>query len=239
MSLEPRNFVCDGPDVFAKLTISPSPAPNATEASPIYTSIDAQVAVSGSYVDGTKTFDFSHTTSITTLTRVAARDGSTVTIENLEIERDHNVSAYADIAAEPVPGANETIMIGRGLLSGSGLVVPFDPPNLSSSLLEEVAEIGTVTDTAPDPDTTTAIEGLLSVFAPYFTGTISGGDLKMVVRMDGLIFVSTAAEYPVSFTKEIDASAWGSPDFRDIRGTYSQTDTDSNGIEYVWSVTVG
>ena len=234
--LDPRNIVADGPDVFSRLAaLSYIPLPSSAEGSPIYLTIDAEVAVSGSYTVGTVTYSYTGTTSVTQRTRESIRTDAAADTDHYEITRDHDPSSWADIGVIISATANTFSATQWNVLGCNGGTPPFAPPTflLAPSIIEYID--GTATDTAPDPDTENPIPLELNVFPPTFTGTIAGGDLKMLVKLR-IVENGNAAEI---FTHEIDASAWTSLDFRDIRGTYGTTSYDANGIEYIWSVTVG
>lgn len=240
--LDPRNVIADGPDVFSQLiAIGIDPSASGAEGSPIYQTIDAEVTVSGSYTDGSIDYAFSGTTAITQRTRVAARDaiiGADISGENYELTRADGISSWCDFGViTGIDTLNFTAEQNQ-TLGANGGSPPFAPPgfNLGSSL-EDFIE-GTRTDTAPDPDETVARFIKLTVIAPYFTGSINDGTLRMNVRLDATVNDGESDEYSESFPVEIDPTSWDSADFRDIRGTYGETSYDANGIEYVWSVTV-
>jgi len=234
--LDPRNIVADGPDVFAlPSAVGVGPSPLGAEASPIYLTVDASVAVSGSYTVGTVTREYSGSTSVTQRTRAAIRTDAEVNVvgENYEIERDHGDSNWGDFGVLQTGASNTFSAVHWNPMGCNGGTPPFAPPSfvLDSFIVEYVD--GTETDTAPDPDTETPITVVLHVFLPIFMGSIQDGDLKMLVRV--IAIENGVAEI---FREEIDASAWTVTDFRDIRGTYGTTSTDSNGIEYTWSITI-
>ena len=234
--LDPRNIVADGPDVFA---LDPAASHAAfslgAEASPIYLTVDASVAVSGSYTVGTVTREYSGSTSVTQRTRAAIRTDAEVDSagENYEIKRDHGDSNWGDFGVLMGGASNTFSAVHWNPMGCNGGTPPFAPPTfvLDSFIVEYVD--GTETDTAPDPDTETPITVEVSVVPPFFTGSIQDGDLKMLVRL-----IAVENGVMETFDEEIDASAWTVTDFRDIRGTYGTTSTDSNGIEYTWSITI-
>ena len=235
--LDPRNIVADGPDVFALASsVSDGLSPHGAEASPIYLTVDASVAVSGSYTVGTVTREYSGSTSVTQRTRAAIRTDAEVDVvgENYEIERDHGDSNWADFGVLQTGASNTFSAVHWNPMGCNGGTPPFAPPSfvLAPSIVEYVD--GTETDTAPDPDTETPITVEVRVVQPLFTGSIQDGDLKMLVRL-----VAVENGVMETFYEEIDASAWTVTDFRDIRGTYGKTSTDSNGISYTWSITIG
>ena len=240
--LDPRNIVADGPDVFSRVAaIGIDPLSSSAEGSPIYLTIDASVAVSGSYTVGTVTYDYSGITSVTQRTRESIRIDAGVDMagENYEIVRDHDPSSFVDFGVIYSSTENTFFATQAHTLGCNGGTPPFAPPTflLAPSIIEYIE--GTSTDTDPDPDSVQdeAIE--LSVSPPYFTGSIQAGDLEMIVRLLARVNEGTADEYIETFDIVTDASAWTSLDFRDIRGTYGTTSYDANGIEYIWSVTVG
>jgi len=233
MPLTPRNIVCDNPQVFSFIAQRLSTDPTGIDSSPIYLTVDAQVAVSGSYTAGSNDYDFSATTSISTLNRVSIMDGRTLSAANQNLD-----GTQYDLAQEVLLEAGEfaaTIAKLIGADTFRFLIAPFGPPEfLHDGLGEENLVIGTVTDNNDDPATVTDAIGTFILSTPFFTGTIQGGDLKLKVRL-----IANLTNSSNTFIHEVDASAWGSPEFRDIRGTYGTTSTDSNGISYTWSITIG
>jgi len=241
MSLDPRNIVADGPDVMSKvLAIGIDPLSSSGEGSPIYTTIDAEVSVSGAYTDGFLEYSFTGTTSIDQRTRVEIRSiigGVDFAGEHYEIIRDNDVSSWVDFGVITGVAELEFLSVQSNILGCNGGTPPFAPPNFICSILGFVD--GERVDTEPDPNVTEPRAIELSIIPPYFTGSIQDGDLMMVVALSIKVNVSDPDEYSETLTHEIDASSWTTLDFRDIRGTYGTTSYDTNGIEYIWSVTIG
>jgi hypothetical protein len=236
--LDPRNIIADGPDVFAKVAaIGIDPLVSSAEGSPIYETIDAEVSVNGSYTVGSVTYEYSGTTSVTQRTRESIRTDAVIDFagENYEVVRDHGISSWVDFGVILDASENTFAAVQGNILGCNGGTPPFAPPSflLAPSIIEYID--GTSTDTDPDPDLIEAIIVELQIAPPFFTGSIQNGDLKMKVSLR-IVENGNAAE---TFTAEIDCSTWDSTDFRDIRGTYGTTSYDTNGIEYVWSVTIG
>jgi len=239
MSIVARNIVVEGPDVMSHLAATSFDYfPGGFEAAPIYLTLDAAVTMTGSFSVGSIDYDYSGSPTISQMTRVAARDLTiTLELENAEIARTTNPSAFADAASSTGLSTNEFTATLLDLdICANGVTPPFSPPwfgeknpGMSGSVT------GTKTDNTQIPAVVTDANAGLRVFPPKFSGTIADGDLQMYVELS---YVVDGVGSGI-FRKNYDASAWGSPDFRDIRGTYGATDTDSNGIEYVWSVTVG
>jgi len=243
MAITPRNIVCDGPDVFSQVAfIGIAPLNSSAEGAPIYTTLDAEVTVSGGYTDGDLVYDFAGTTAITQRTRAEIRadiGGVDVAGENAEIVRDNDVSSWVDFGYIVGAGSDIFMATQAETLGCNGGVPPFAPPafELSNALVDYVD--GTRTDTAEDPDLEEARSIELTVYPPYFTGSIQDGDLEMIVSLVVIVNVGNVDEYTETFNFATDCSAWTTSDFRDIRGTYGTTSTDINGIEYIWSVTIG
>lgn len=238
MPLTPINIIADGPDVFSSLAaIGVDPLPSSAEGSPIYETIDAEVSVSGSYVVGTVTYDYSGTTSVTQRTREDIRTDAAIDIagEHYEVVRDYDESSWGAFGVILSASENTFAAVQSNVLGCDGGTPPFAPPSfvLAPSIIEYID--GTSTDTDPDPDLEDTVTIEMEVGTPFFTGSIQDGDLKMNVRLR-IVENGNPQEF---FTEEIDASAWTESDFRDIRGTYGTTSYDSNGIEYIWSVTIG
>ena len=238
MALTPRNIVLDGPDVFSKVAfIGIDPLTSSAEGSPIYETIDAEVSVNGSYTVGTVTYEYAGTANATQRTRESIRTDATLDIsgEHYEIERDHDVSSWIDFGVILSASEDTFAAVQGNILGCNGGTPPFAPPVfLPEPEIVEYVE-GTSTDTSTSPATVNTISVELQLSPPFFTGSIQDGDLKMNVSLR-IVENGNPAE---TFTHEIDASAWTTADFRDIRGTYGATDYDSNGIAYVWSVTIG
>ena len=241
MSLDPRNIVADGPDVMSKvLAIGILPLSSSGEGSPIYTTIDAEASVSGAFTDGFLEYSFSGTTSIDQRTRVEIRSiigGVDFAGEHYEIIRDNDVSSWVDFGVITGGAELEFVAVQSNILGCNGGTPPFAPPNFICSILGYVD--GERIDTEPDPNVTEPRTIELSIIPPYFTGSIQDGDIMMVVALSIKVNVSDSDEYSETLTHEIDASSWTTLDFRDIRGTYGTTSYDTNGIEYIWSVTIG
>lgn len=242
MSLEPRNLVCDGPDVFSRvLAIGIAPLSSSGEGSPIYLTIDAEATVSGSYTDGSLEYAFSGSTAIDQRTRVDIRSiigGVDIAGENYEITRNNDISSWVDFGFITGGDVNEFAAVQSNTLGCNGGSPPFAPPGFYHfDIFDSIP--GTRTDTAEDPDLVLDRSIGLVFTPPYFTGSIQDGDLKMVISLDATVNQGDPDEYSETFNVEIDCSAWTTLDFRDIRGTYGDTSYDVNGIEYIWSVTIG
>jgi len=244
MPLTPRNIVCDGPDVFSDVVfIGISPLQSHAEASPIYSTIDASVVVSGGYTAGDIEYDYSGSTSINQVSRIAIIDqvtGIEFGGDNFEIDRENDINSYIDVGIISVIPTGNFAALHWQELGCNGGSPPFAPPRFSlAEIITDTIE-GTRTDTSTDPEEETASFVRLTLTPPYFTGTISGGDLELVVELQVEVgYTFSGSAYTESFTDKTDASGWGSPEFRDIRGTYGTTSTDSNGISYTWSITIG
>jgi hypothetical protein len=244
MSITPRNIVLDGPDVMsAVLAIGINPISSSGEGSPIYETIDAEAAVSGTYTDGPLEYDFSSTTAIPQQYRAELRPlvgGVDVAGEHYEIERDHDVSSWVDFGFISVGDPSTFLALQSNILGCNGGSPPFAPPffYVGTDLTDYSIE-GTVTDTSEDPETVNP-RGIELIFTPpFFRGSIQDGDLEMVVSLTATVNVEDPGEYTETFEFITDASAWDTTDFRDIRGTYGTTSYDANGIQYIWSITLG
>lgn len=242
MSLDPRNIVCDGPDAFSQvIAIGILPLSSSAEGSPIYDTIDAEVGVDGSYSDGAINYVFSGTTAITQSTRQEIRSmtgGVDFAGEHHEIVRLHDVSSWVDFGVITGISSNKFMACQSNVLGCNGGSPPFAPPAFVAGEMVGYVD-GTRTDTAPDPHEEVARSIELTVTPPFFTGSIQDGDLEMIVSLSVKVNVGMPDEYTETFLHATDASAFGTSEFRDIRGTYGTTSHDSNGIEYVFSVTIG
>lgn len=242
MSLEPRNLVCDGPDVFSKvLAIGIDPLSSSGEGSPIYLTIDAEATVSGSYTDGAFEYAFSGSTAIDQLNRIEIRSivgGVDIAGENYEVTRDNDISSWVDFGFVTLISENEFVAAQSNILGCNGGTPPFAPPGFYHNQIFDAIS-GTRTDTDEDPDLVLDRSIGLVFNPPYFTGSIQAGDLKMIISMEATVNEGDPDEYTELFEHEVDCSTWTTLDFRDIRGTYGDTSYDVNGIEYIWSVTIG
>jgi hypothetical protein len=250
MSIIAKNLVADGPDIFGQIHGNDSGMGfSSCEASPIYTTLDASVAVSGNY-SGTGSYsgidyDYSCTTSIAQQTRADLRSLIDSITANQTVFRDSGDTSYYDLGQiTDIPSGQFAATLA--VLSGiNNQYSPFVPPAFAQSafgtadgLIESIDPAGTRTDTNADPDDETDLACEITVLPPFFIGDF-GVDLKMVVRITAVMNHGIAEQYTFTDDFEVDASTWDSADFRDIRGTYGKTSYDANGIEYVWSVTVG
>lgn len=248
MSLTPRNIVVDGPDVASDLVFNVPADPSGFDASPIYTALSGTCTINGSYYGavGTAYEDIEYIYSSVVMTpdslaRIPLKGEDLAPFlseDNFEIARDHSDSSYADIGATSgiIPTGKFAAFCGL-LTSITNRPTPFDPPLFEPDLNKEDMEAGTRRDHSVSPATDLPLGATVTIRAPVTTGSIEGGDLKLRFRLT----VSMNAGYE-SYTEdmdhEVDASAWTSADFRDIRGTYGTTSADVNGIEYVWSLTI-
>ena len=228
MPLTPRNIICDGPDVMSDVLLSALYTPTGIDASPIYGTINATCGISGSYTNpntGDK-FTYSNTLTPNQSNRVGLRDSTLLAeLENYEFTRDHGEeSAWGDVFMGDSQGVDEFQAIQGTAISSHGRVVPFSPPRFSADIYKYDSDI----------------DSSVTFLPPSFRGTIEGGDLEMVVSIGVSMNISDGASaYTDSMSFAVDASLWGSPEFRDITGTYGDTTIDSKGITYTWSVTVG
>ena len=254
MAIEPRNIVCDSPDVFSQLIGVTASTPSGIDASPIYTVRNATVTINGDYDGevGTAFEDYNYSYSNVTLdaveqTREGLRDlVAGVFFENYEVSTSKTeVSSFADILFEDAMPPNTFVATQGDIPSASDQTrQPFAPPSMGGGdplthVESDGVDVGVLTITnTPPPDTILDLSVSMVFNGPFFRGTIEGSDLEMYFTLSGTI---NQGHQPESVNEEVtvDASSWGSPDFRDIRGTYGTTSTDENGIEYVWSITIG
>ncbi len=235
MSFTPRNIIADGPDAFSlALRAEYNSGITAIEASPIYTSISGSVYVNGSYSSFGYDYSFGKTMTLGPRTRSDIRAGiTTIEEESYEVERVGAVSTYADLPDLFTAfghSSSEVVIMHGAPVSITGQTLPFAPPAYSIS---ELSITDTQAGTETDPDgNTTYVTGVFSISVPLFRGTIEGGDLEMYFLMQANI-----SDGP-NFEHAIDASSWGTADFRDIRGTYGTTSVDTNGVSYTWSLTL-
>jgi hypothetical protein len=242
-TLDPRNVIINNPRDIDFLGI---------DASPIYLTIDASVSV-GATSYSIDAYDYvvdaaSH--NFTQLTREPLFDlssGGGIFYENNEIT-GYGESSFFDGLNDLFFGSSGGGKFAAGLLYVDGIysgrAYPFSPPDFftpsgTGYQSHTFSDIVTETDTGGTPPVDVLRDVTVSVSVPQFTGALRDGDLKMVITFSGSVSGTHSGVSSVTDTVEIDASAWDSPDFRDIRGTYGATSYDPNGIEYVWSVTIG
>lgn len=240
MSLTPRNIVADSPlslEGIAFLTIGD---PTGIEASPIYTQISGACTINGTYNapgDIDYIYDNAAVNPDPLNTRVALRDLSPfLVLESYRIaERYAGYSPfYVDVGAtSDIVGDGEFVAVHGRLVSRT--ISPLSIPIFSTDLVKTNANAGTRRDNTTSPATETDIGATITLKMPFTRGTIEDGDLVIVFQI--LADMESRENYTMEL--EVDASGWGSTDFRDIRGTYGTTSTDPDGIEYIWSITIG
>lgn len=235
-TIEVRNVVINNPRVLDFLLI---------DSSPIYSTIDGSVSVTGgSFTIDDK--DFVVSSASHTFPQLVREHSFEVTTgifyENQEIDV-FGVTSYYDGLDDLLFGSNSGKFIAESRPVSSHLnsfSQPFSPPffytpNATGNLDHGFEDIVEITDTTGTPPSNVSTRDLfVTVGTPIFTGDLLDGDFKLVVLFGAVI--QGLPSYTDSL--EIDASAFGSPELRDIRGTYGATSTDDNGIEYVWSITL-
>jgi hypothetical protein len=241
MSLEPKNIVVEGPDVFGNVLGFTFGEPSGVDAPPFYSSFTGSVVVNGSYIDGDFEYDYDSVLIETNeLERIGLRDpllGLTAFEPVYEVIRKTSPSAFVDVGGATITADGKCVACCGFAGSVSGQLVPLSVPFFASAGFPDFNPsfgAGMVTDNSQTPPVQSESELEASFFGPSFTGLIGDTDFHMNFSLS-----ITNAAGVTAFTNSIDVSAWTTADFRDIRGTYSQTDYDANGIEYVWSVTIG
>lgn len=241
MSLTPRNIVVNGPYFLRDIQFATGGDPSGLEASPIYTSISGTCDINGSYYGTGFLSDIEYIYSSVTLTP----DSLTTRRSLRSLSPFHDYSSDSIITDEiwnvdvgatgDLVGANEFVAVHGYQVSRTPS--PFDIPIFSERLTKENLTAGTRRDHSTSPATDSDIGASIEIVPPAVTGSIEGGDLKLVFSI--IVGMNLGAEnYTETLQLEIDASAWTSTDFRDIRGTYGATSYDSKGIEYIWSLTI-
>lgn len=244
MSLTPRNLFVPGFDLFSNLIQFGLGADlSGTDGSPIYTQLDADLTISGSYTVGDIDYSYSGTITMDTLTRIGLRDASVV--GGISDPRYTVTGKFRDHVADL--GYTTGTLTGNQFVAvqvpGAGSAslhnpLPFDPPFFfASNALTFSGIVGTRTDNSAAPPTVTDAYASV-VFEVLFTGAIETGDLVYRVKMTVTLNVGEAEQYQQIFYDDTDASAWGMPDFRDVRGTYSPSGTDGNGISHTGSFVI-
>lgn len=242
--LTPENKVLNSPRVIDMLAI---------ESSPIYQTLDASVSVSGGSftLDGydyevssvSKTFDQLERERAV---EVSLSGGMFYVNEEVNI---YGIRSYYDGLNDLLFASNagKFVALNRNLDNRlNAFSLPFSPPefltpNGSGSFFHRFVDAVEITDPDGTPPTNVKEKDVLvSVSAPVFTGNLLDGNLKMIIDFSASVqgwFNTNSGSVIDSI--EIDCAAWGTPEFRDIRGTYGTTSTDDNGISYTWSITIG
>lgn len=243
-----RTIVCDSPAAFTKTLDSAINFPNGGDASPIYMTVNASVTINGSYY-GTGAYENieyiynAATITATELNRVAVRDTIYSAYEpHYEITLSGFASTWVDIFDEDSIPSDSFIAIFASLPStASQDYMPFSPPKFdrgNSPFIDlSGTSVGTRRDHSAGPPSDNNMDVTLGIDGPLFRGSIAGGDLEMYFTLTGTINQPYETE---SINEEIavDCSSWDSTDFRDITGTYTQLDTDANGITYDWEIVI-
>lgn len=239
MPATPRNIVADGPEFFKNLAYGAVPFDAyLLDASPIYLNMEGIVSGrDGSYTEGLVTYVVTyHQYLKPILSRVTLRgDATNIVPAHEEILRDHDVSSWLDRTDQFAGGSGTffALQVGVDYAPGSGIVQlsPYSPPLfINFDFFQGFVGVITRTDNSTSPPTVTTQDILYHLTGPKFTGSIFGGDLKMTITFTVNMNYSGPGAYTNIFTIEIDCSAWGSPDFRDIRGDYIGNFTDPNGL---------
>lgn len=241
MSLTPKNLRIDGLDVISDLILLGVPADDTGfDGSPIYTQLDASVTIDGSYSLGAVDYSYSSAVlTMPTLTRIGLRDAL---MTPFAIETRYPVPGRFRTHTADIGGTSGVIPSGRFVAGHVRQVsvhnpVPFEPPAFYGDTSIVVDPAGTKTDNGTTPATVTDLAAS-AIWSVGFTGAIETGDLVFKVYMSVTVNLGDGDEYTVDLSDDIDASAWGMADFRDIRGTYSPSGTDGNGITYTGSLTI-
>lgn len=243
--LAPENKVLNNPRVIDNLLI---------ESSPIYQTLDASVSVSGgSYtVDGYDYVVSAVSKNFDQLQReraveVALSGGIFYANESIDV---YGNRSYFDGLNDLIMGSNAGKFIAANREIDTRLnafSLPFSPPFFftpysGNGILPHIfADAVEITDPDGTPPANVKEKNVsVSVGTPFFAGKLLDGDLKMIVAFSAAVQGWLSGNSgSVNDRVEIDCSAWGTPEFRDIRGTYGTTSTDENGISYTWSITIG
>jgi hypothetical protein len=244
MSLAPRNIVADSPESLRAITFITFGDPTGIEASPIYTEISGTCTINGTYNNtfgGTEDVDYIYDNAEVTPdsldTRVALRDLSPFpALINYRISELYAGYSpfYVDVGAtSDIVGSGEFVAVHGHLVSRKS--TPLDIPIFSTDLVKTNTTAGIRRDNTTDPPTEIDIGATITLKMPFTRGTIEDGDLVIVFQ----IFAEMESRGNYTMELEVATTGWDSTDFRDIRGTYSATTTDPDGIEYDWSITIG
>lgn len=222
MSVEAKNSVADGLGIFdliAEYFVSSNSL--LLEASPIYQTLDMEWEISGSYSDGTYNYDYSYTTSAPQRTRESIR--TSIVSYTARAIGGYGESLSTDFAYAGDP-ATDKIHIGviPALYDeyGKAFYSPlYQPIQFNGGLYEEIgAVVGTRTKISDS--TVDDIGADITILTPtFFASSILGRTL-----VDTWSFAATG------IFDSVDLTTYSDTDWRDLRGTYNFSATDSNGI---------
>jgi hypothetical protein len=224
MSFEAKNAV-GNPDFIRLLeqAYSSNIAP-VIEASPIYLTLDMEWSISGTYSDETYDYDYNFTKSIPQKNRISIRNGSGVIAQANGLFGDASVEASLDLADTIAYGTDEcTFSIIPSITYadefGGNNYFKYSPLYqalfIAGATYSETEILGTKTLIADSSETD--ITGLVSMAPPVFgIEPIDEGRWLCEKWFFG--------------TNEVDLTGYTAADWRDLRGTYTFTDTDANGI---------
>lgn len=270
--LEPRDVVIPNPDsmrVIPQFVDLRHPADRpgdvgilATklDASPIYTSISATCAISGSHIRTLDVIRYSGEVTTAVMTRISLRDLALMSSEpgyrpiNPGIAEGEGsfdrLFSVLDLLFNPFSSLSDRFVAVCGLTVSSTLPAPplagnyrnrapYDPPVFIGDIRGFNNRVGTQGGFS-SLSFRRPVSADLHTWVSRVSGSVSEGNTVLEIGIR--VVTSSNIEPSLSdevFTVQLDTSEWGSAEWRDIRGTYGATNVDSRGIQYVWSVTIG
>ena len=204
------------------------------EASPIYTSVQVTVGISGSYTSGGFDYDYSYSKS-KSWNRVPIVGDSATLINNLTSTEINGVSetSTGSVAAIAVIADSETYIALAPtveLYDSAEYVFDylFNPKHsaglilYNTGIIEDNAIVGTKTNTATM--VVTDIIRNISTATPRFLFT--SVDSR---NISDVLYCEAGGDEFTALIQE-DTTVWDYAKWRDYRGTYTGTNTDANGI---------
>jgi len=209
------------------------------EASPIYETFKVSVDISGSYTSGDYTYNYSYSGSKTWSRLQMFGDGITPPSEIYDAYINgvvESVKSKAGVLA--ALGVDEFYMGLRPAIDTNSSPNPMLSAQhgstwiqLDTGTIEASAVIGTRTDdTHEDGDPGDATIDIVSNISTSGMNFSILGAFPTTARVMVNGFTLTAGASGLSTEVEEDASAWSATKWRDFRGTYTESNTNANGV---------
>jgi len=204
------------------------------DASPIYSTFQMTISISGTYSDGTYDYDYDYTGTKTWDREEIRGDGGGNNVVSVDINGILEIPIAAYTSPRAVSDDKFTMALFPALDMNPSPYPLFDPAKPigrfvlgNGALIEASAIIGTRTNIATTvvEDITANISSGVPTFSIYFT---TPTDPRFLV--DGFECTAGADVGDFNATISEDATGWAASKWRDFRGTYTATNTDANGI---------
>ena len=233
MSIKVKRIVMSSPRAFQVFNEYFLNGDAYIEASPIYTSLEVSVDISGTYTGDFNIYSYSYSGSKTFTRAPIVGDSAAawdpipaISINGIIEQPTGSVSAVAGVDADEfMMGLHPALDMNP---TAYPMYVPAKPAGLflpSSRTIETAAVIGTRTNSAT-LETTDIVENV-STTMPRFTvlGTFPTTPRFLI---DGFRLSAGGGERRA--TVEESASGWAASKWRDFRGSYSVSETDDDGV---------